>query len=116
MLARRGRTETKHEDFPDPYARGPGSSGPGECGVGLRRGRGVLPRGDERGRSRADAGRYEGAQVPQVNRQIVADMAAEGSLVKEMAINHSYPHCWRCKKPVMFRATAQSFISMVKLQ
>ncbi|WP_306547393.1 isoleucine--tRNA ligase [Desulfobulbus sp.] len=84
--------------------------------TGLRYGLEVLSPVDDQGRYTADAGRYEGAQVPQVNRQIVADMAAEGSLVKEMAINHSYPHCWRCKKPVMYRATAQWFISMDKLQ
>lgn len=84
--------------------------------TGLRYGLEVLSPVDDQGSYTADAGRYEGAQVPQVNRQIVADMAAEGSLVKEMAINHSYPHCWRCKKPVMYRATAQWFISMDKLQ
>lgn len=84
--------------------------------TGLRYGLEVLSPVDDQGRYTAAAGRYEGAQVPQVNRQIVADMAAEGSLVKEMAINHSYPHCWRCKKPVMYRATAQWFISMDKLQ
>jgi len=84
--------------------------------TGLRYGLEVLSPVDDQGRYTADAGRYEGAQVPQVNRQIVADMTAEGSLVKEMAINHSYPHCWRCKKPVMYRATAQWFISMDKLQ
>jgi isoleucyl-tRNA synthetase len=84
--------------------------------TGLRYGLEVLSPVDDQGRYTADAGRYEGAQVPQVNRQILADMAAEGSLVKEMAVNHSYPHCWRCKKPVMYRATAQWFISMDKLQ
>ena len=37
-------------------------------------------------------------------------------LVKEQVLNHSYPHCWRCKEPVMYRATAQWFISMDSLQ
>src|SRR5439155_5202898 len=35
-------------------------------------------------------------------------------LVKSVTINHDYPHCWRCKKPVLFRATTQWFISMEK--
>jgi isoleucyl-tRNA synthetase len=35
-------------------------------------------------------------------------------LIKEETVSHSYPHCWRCKKPVIFRATAQWFISMEK--
>ncbi len=84
--------------------------------TGLRYGLEVMSPVNDEGRFTADAGRYEGQQVPQVNRQIIADMAAEGSLVKDLAIRHSYPHCWRCKEPVMYRATAQWFISMDNLQ
>ncbi len=83
--------------------------------TGLRYGLEILSPVDDQGCYTADAGRYAGEQVPQVNKRITADMASEGSLVKEMAIRHSYPHCWRCKKPVMYRATAQWFISMEKL-
>lgn len=83
--------------------------------TGLRYGLEILSPVDDQGCYTADAGRYAGEQVPQVNKRITADMAGEGSLVKEMAIRHSYPHCWRCKKPVMYRATAQWFISMEKL-
>jgi isoleucyl-tRNA synthetase len=70
---------------------------------------------DDAGRYTAEAGKYAGQQIPQVNRQIIADMANDGSLVKEASIRHSYPHCWRCKEPVMYRATAQWFISMENL-
>ncbi len=83
--------------------------------TGLRNGLEILSPVDDEGRYTAEAGRYAGEQVPQVNKRIIADMAAEGSLVKEMAIKHSYPHCWRCKEPVMYRATAQWFISMENL-
>ena len=83
--------------------------------TGLRYGLEVLSPVDDIGRYTADAGKYEGLQIPQVNRRILEDMAADGSLVKEMAISHSYPHCWRCKKPVIYRATAQWFISMDNL-
>ena len=84
--------------------------------TGRRYGLEVLsPVGDD-GRFTAEAGRYAGEQVPQVNRRIIADLAADGSLVKEQVLNHSYPHCWRCKEPVMYRATAQWFISMDNLQ
>ncbi|MGE4402768.1 MAG: isoleucine--tRNA ligase [Desulfobulbus sp.] len=83
--------------------------------TGLRYGLEVLSPVDDQGHYTADAGRYAGEQVPQVNKRITADMAAEGSLVKEMPIRHSYPHCWRCKEPVMYRATAQWFISMDNL-
>ncbi|NLX18190.1 MAG: isoleucine--tRNA ligase, partial [Desulfobulbus sp.] len=83
--------------------------------TGLRYGLEILSPVDDAGYLTADAGRYKGQQVPGVNRQIIADMAAEGALVKEMSIRHSYPHCWRCKEPVMYRATAQWFISMENL-
>ena len=84
--------------------------------TGLRYGLDILSPVDDEGRYTVDAGRYAGEQVPQVNKRIIADMAEEGSLVKELGINHSYPHCWRCKKPVMYRATAQWFISMENLE
>jgi len=84
--------------------------------TGLRYGLEVLSPVDDQGRYTAAAGKYEGLQIPQVNRRITEDMAADGSLVKEMALSHSYPHCWRCKKPVMYRATAQWFIAMENLQ
>ncbi|MCF6188818.1 MAG: isoleucine--tRNA ligase, partial [Desulfobulbaceae bacterium] len=82
--------------------------------TGLRYGLEILSPVDDSGRYTAEAGKYEGKQVPAVNREINDDMAADGTLVKEAAIEHSYPHCWRCKKPVMYRATEQWFISMEK--
>jgi isoleucyl-tRNA synthetase len=56
--------------------------------------------------------RYGGQNVFDANAVITADMKKEGSLIKEAKITHSYPHCWRCKNPVIFRATSQWFISM----
>ncbi len=61
-----------------------------------------------------EAGPYKGMYIYDANRQINADLQDMGFLVKETAISHSYPHCWRCKKPVIFRATEQWFISMEK--
>jgi len=84
--------------------------------TGLRYGLEILSPVDDAGQYTKEAGRYAGEQVPDVNKKIIADMAAEGSLVKELAINHSYPHCWRCKEPVMYRATAQWFIAMENLE
>jgi isoleucyl-tRNA synthetase len=83
--------------------------------TGLRYGLDILSPVDDAGLYTAEAGRYQGQRIPQVNRRIIADMAAEGSLVREASIRHSYPHCWRCKEPVMYRATAQWFISMDNL-
>jgi len=67
---------------------------------------------DSEGRFVPQVERYGGQNVFAANCVITADMAKEGSLLKEGEISHSYPHCWRCKKPVIFRATSQWFISM----
>ncbi len=80
--------------------------------TGLRYDLEVLSPVDSEGRYTKEAGPYAGQQVPAVNKIINADMAASGALLHESSIEHSYPHCWRCKKPVMYRATPQWFISM----
>jgi isoleucyl-tRNA synthetase len=59
-----------------------------------------------------EAGPYAGMFIFEANRKINDDLAANGFLLKEESLSHSYPHCWRCKKPVIFRATEQWFISM----
>lgn len=80
--------------------------------TGLRYGLDILSPVDDKGIYTKDAGPYAGQQIPRVNKIIITDMAASGALLKESAIRHSYPHCWRCKEPVMYRATPQWFISM----
>jgi len=64
------------------------------------------------GRFDETAGAYAGMPVFEANARIVEDMRANGSLLHGGSISHSYPHCWRCKKPVIYRATAQWFIAM----
>ena len=80
--------------------------------TGLRYDLEILSPVDSEGRYTEEAGQYAGQQVPAVNKIINADMAESGALLHEDTIEHSYPHCWRCKKPVMYRATPQWFISM----
>ena len=67
---------------------------------------------DDDGRFTPEVPRYAGLRVFEANPRITADMKSDGSLLRESEISHSYPHCWRCKKPVIFRATEQWFISM----
>jgi isoleucyl-tRNA synthetase len=64
------------------------------------------------GRFDETVGPYQGLQVFQANERIVEDLRGKGSLLHSSSITHSYPHCWRCKKPVIYRATAQWFIAM----
>jgi isoleucyl-tRNA synthetase len=51
---------------------------------------------------------------PDGNKAVVAHLESIGALLKVERFQHSYPHCWRCKNPVIFRATPQWFISMNK--
>ena len=58
---------------------------------------------------------FEGKKVWAANPIIVEMLQASGALLASAPLNHSYPHCWRCHKPVIFRATDQWFISMDKM-
>lgn len=69
---------------------------------------------DSEGKFIPQVERYGGMNVFDANKVITEDMLKNGTLLKEDKIIHSYPHCWRCKNPVIFRATAQWFISMDK--
>jgi isoleucyl-tRNA synthetase len=55
---------------------------------------------------------FEGEHVFEANRHVIAVLAERQALLHEETLKHSYPHCWRHKTPVIFRATAQWFISM----
>src|SRR4029079_6620258 len=57
-----------------------------------------------------EAGPYGGAKVFETNNRIVDDLRAAGRLVHSEKVAHSYPHCWRCKNPLIFRATEQWFL------
>ncbi|MFC2158726.1 isoleucine--tRNA ligase [Acidobacteriota bacterium] len=69
---------------------------------------------DGEGQFTKDVDRYAGLNVFDANEGIVKDMREDGSLLKRGDIEHSYPHCWRCKEPVIYRATSQWFISLDK--
>lgn len=57
---------------------------------------------------------FEGQHVFTANNQVIDVLKEQNALVHEEAIHHSYPHCWRHKTPIIFRATPQWFISMEK--
>jgi isoleucyl-tRNA synthetase len=82
--------------------------------VGQRYGLEVLNPVDGAGRFTAEAGPYAGKPILEANKQIVADLHASGHLLSDphATLRHSYPHCWRCHNPVVFRATDQWFLSL----
>jgi len=82
--------------------------------VGLQYGLEVFSPLDDRGVFTEDVGPFAGQFVFDANAPISAALAEAGALLAEEQIVHSYPHCWRCKAPVIFRATPQWFISMDK--
>ena len=67
---------------------------------------------DDRGYQTADAGKFAGMYYEESNQAILDDMTASGALFASETVAHSYPHCWRCKNPVIFRATPQWFCSV----
>ena len=67
---------------------------------------------DAAGRIHNGLPEYEGLQVFKANQPIIDLLKSRGALLHEEKLEHSYPHCWRCHNPVIFRATEQWFISM----
>ena len=68
------------------------------------------------GRFYASTPLVAGLKVDEANPVIIATLKERGRLVHHVAFRHSYPHCWRHKKPLIFRATPQWFISMEQKQ
>ena len=69
---------------------------------------------DDNGVLTDEAGPFAGLDVDEANPRIIEWLREQGVLVAHVDIVHSYPHCWRCHQPVIFRATDQWFVSMDK--
>ena len=69
---------------------------------------------DDAGRFTEAVEGFSGQHVLKANPALIEELQRRGVLVGEGTISHSYPHCWRCKSPVIFRATEQWFVSMEK--
>jgi isoleucyl-tRNA synthetase len=80
--------------------------------TGVKYGLPILNPVDAAGHFTKEAGPYAGQFIFKANKQIVEDLRASGALFAAADYEHSYPHCWRCHNPVIFRATAQWFIAM----
>jgi len=80
--------------------------------VGRRWGLPVISPVDGKGVFTEEAGPFAGQFYLKANGPIMAELKARGLLLAAGRIGHQYPHCWRCKEPVFFRATEQWFASI----
>lgn len=82
--------------------------------VGSKYGIETLNYVDDHGIYRADVALFAGEHVYKVDEKVVNVLRDKGALLCEGKLTHSYPHCWRTKTPLIFRATPQWFVSMTK--
>jgi isoleucyl-tRNA synthetase len=67
---------------------------------------------DDDGRFVPEIEHFAGQTVWEANPRIVDLLRSRGALVAEVSLDHTYPHCWRCKNPTLFRATEQWFVAL----
>lgn len=82
--------------------------------VGLKYGLEIYSPMDDAGRFLPTVQFFAGLNVFEASPKVIEKLEEVGALLRQAKIKHSYPHCWRCKQPVIFRATTQWFISMEK--
>ena len=71
---------------------------------------------DEKGIMTEEAGEFVGLKYTEANTKIIQRLDEIGALVASKKIEHPYPHCWRCHKPIIYRATTQWFCSLDKFR
>jgi len=80
--------------------------------AGMQNGLDIYTPVDDGGRFTSDVEGFAGRKVFEANEDIIKLLASRGMLIARADIEHQYPHCWRSKDPVIFRATLQWFIGM----
>ncbi|MBX9950548.1 MAG: isoleucine--tRNA ligase [Candidatus Obscuribacterales bacterium] len=86
--------------------------GPEDFELGAKYKLGVVSPVDERGIFTEEAGQFKGQFYEKGNQPILDHLTELNKLIHHSTYSHSYPHCWRCKKPLIFRATEQWFASV----
>ena len=79
---------------------------------GLKNGLDIVVTVDSKGHQTAEAGPFAGMYYAKSDKEIIKWLEENNLLLAKQTINHSYPHCWRCKHPIIFRATSQWFASV----
>ncbi|HEX9637163.1 MAG TPA: isoleucine--tRNA ligase [Acidobacteriota bacterium] len=86
--------------------------GPEDFALGQQYGLPIFCPVDEAGRFTAEVETYAGRKIEAANPDIITELDARGALRHRAELEHSYPHCWRCKQPLLFRATEQWFLNV----
>ena len=80
--------------------------------VGMKYGLPVINPVDHAGKFTAEGGIFAGLEVHDADVPIVKELAGRGMLLGKGSVKHQYAHCWRCKNPIIYRATEQWFASV----
>ncbi len=86
--------------------------GPDDYIIGLKYGLATYSPVDESGKFTDEVPEWKGINVFEANPLIVEKLKTDGTLLFHYTLTHSYPHCWRTKKPLIYRATSQWFLRM----
>jgi len=84
--------------------------------LGVKHGLEIFNPVDDRGVYTEDAGKYAGLHVKEANKVIIEDLKEKGLLLVDEKIVHRYGHCWRCKTPIIYRATEQWFLKVSEVK
>jgi isoleucyl-tRNA synthetase len=90
--------------------------GPADFIIGKRYGIEAFSPVDDKGNYTDDAGELHGKNVREANPLVIDILKEKGAMVYEARIRHRYPHCWRCKTPLIFLTTKQWFITISKMK
>nr|WP_312200295.1 isoleucine--tRNA ligase [Anaerospora hongkongensis] len=80
--------------------------------VGMKYGLPIINPVDHAGRFTAEGGKFEGLLVHDANVPVIKELAERSMLLGKGSVKHQYAHCWRCKNPIIYRATEQWFASV----
>jgi isoleucyl-tRNA synthetase len=84
--------------------------------LGIQHGLEIFNPVDDRGIYTEQGGKYAGIPVRSANKIIMEDLRSKGLLLSDDKIVHRYGHCWRCKRPIIYRATEQWFLKVSELR
>ncbi|MFX1362166.1 MAG: isoleucine--tRNA ligase [Promethearchaeota archaeon] len=90
--------------------------GPEDFAVGQKYGLPAFCPVDESGHMTEEAGKYAGMTLEKTSEAVIEDLKRKGLLINMGRVEHDYAHCWRCKTPLIYRATEQWFLKMSTLR